>query len=577
MNATKSKLLSISICLSLVLLAACSELDGLGLDPYIISFSASPSSIEAGESSTLSWSILGGPEDLAVTLTPGNIELDKTGEYQVTPTETTTYTLTAGSEGKTVSKSVVVNVDEDTEEFDLTLTTQKNTPVDFLLAEKEVGDYIDYEATQGSKARLRCTDPGADDCSFDFNVAYIPAQDFTGEEIITITTYLYSASEREVVSVWKIKVTVVEDFDGPSAIEVTSVEDGTAGSLRQALIDAAPGATITFAQDIKGLLPLQASLRVFKDVTIVGDVVIDAGLFVAENVSATFKDLSFTDKVIGNSGNLILDSVRVFDVITTVDRARTTPLGAVNSRGNLTLQGSTEITGSSRGVYVESGVLTLKDEAVIFGNVGNNSSFEVDDGGGVFVAQGGKLVGAIYGAESGNNIFDNVPDDVFFVAGDPSRGECATKVVEFKSDRLEEAIRAELELYNAPVTCERMKALTELDAHGSIDYEPVIKDGVDDLSGLEYAINLTKLDLTGGGYQDLSPLASLSKLEYLQMDFTSFRDISVLLNLPWSGTDDYVSLQYAAVCEPDIEALREKVEEVAYIQAGAPCEAQPGN
>ena len=159
MNATKSKLLSISICLSLVLLAACSELDGLGLDPYIISFSANPSSIEAGESSTLSWSILGGPEDLAVTLTPGNIELDKTGEYQVTPTETTTYTLTAGSEGKTVSKSVVVNVDEDTEEFDLTLTTQKNTPVDFLLAEKEVGDYIDYEATQGSKARLRCTYP----------------------------------------------------------------------------------------------------------------------------------------------------------------------------------------------------------------------------------------------------------------------------------------------------------------------------------------------------------------------------------------------------------------------------------
>lgn len=67
-----------------------------GLSPQILNFTANPSTVDAGETSTLSWVIFGGPDDLEVTLTPGDISLSKTGSLTVNPTETTTYTLSVG-------------------------------------------------------------------------------------------------------------------------------------------------------------------------------------------------------------------------------------------------------------------------------------------------------------------------------------------------------------------------------------------------------------------------------------------------------------------------------------------------
>ena len=75
MKYTTRYLYVLALCVALIFLAACDQLEDF--QPSILSFSANPSSIEAGESSTLSWSILGGPEDLAVILTPGDVELSK--------------------------------------------------------------------------------------------------------------------------------------------------------------------------------------------------------------------------------------------------------------------------------------------------------------------------------------------------------------------------------------------------------------------------------------------------------------------------------------------------------------------
>ena len=86
-------------------LAACDDLEGL--DPIIAEFSAEPDSISAGEETTLSWRVVGGAPDLTVTLTPGDEEVEKSGELTLTPAETTTYTLSAG----TATKSVEVIVD----------------------------------------------------------------------------------------------------------------------------------------------------------------------------------------------------------------------------------------------------------------------------------------------------------------------------------------------------------------------------------------------------------------------------------------------------------------------------------
>ena len=107
------RLTVLSLCLVLSLLAACDQgdLGGFsGLQANIISFTADPVSIRAGESTTLRWIVLGGDEDLSITLTPGNVDLSRSGSYQTKPDKTTTYTLMAGSAGKAVTKEITVNV-----------------------------------------------------------------------------------------------------------------------------------------------------------------------------------------------------------------------------------------------------------------------------------------------------------------------------------------------------------------------------------------------------------------------------------------------------------------------------------
>ena len=95
-----------ALCLALSLLVACDQLN----QPFIITFEATPSSIAAGDTSTLSWNVIGGSDTVTVTLTPGDVPLEKIGTYQVTPTETTLYTLSVGEVGNLVTKSVNVTV-----------------------------------------------------------------------------------------------------------------------------------------------------------------------------------------------------------------------------------------------------------------------------------------------------------------------------------------------------------------------------------------------------------------------------------------------------------------------------------
>ena len=94
-----------------LLTAACEQLDDFRVSPQILSFTASPDgSVEAGTEVTLSWNIVGGGEDFPVTLTPGDVSLEKTGSYEVTPSETTRYVLSAGSEGNLSTSALTVEV-----------------------------------------------------------------------------------------------------------------------------------------------------------------------------------------------------------------------------------------------------------------------------------------------------------------------------------------------------------------------------------------------------------------------------------------------------------------------------------
>jgi PKD repeat protein len=75
--------------------------------PPEVNFSANPSAIKLGETSTLTWTT---NYTTAVRIEPGIGSVDPSGSQTVTPTQTTTYTLTAEGKGGTTSKGATVTV-----------------------------------------------------------------------------------------------------------------------------------------------------------------------------------------------------------------------------------------------------------------------------------------------------------------------------------------------------------------------------------------------------------------------------------------------------------------------------------
>ena len=101
-----------------VLMTGCDNL------PIILNFSASPSTINQGESSTLSWSV---SDADTVTITPiGTVALS--GSTSVSPGVTTDYILTATNSAGSVTATVTVTVEEG---FAVTSVTASVTPSSF--------------------------------------------------------------------------------------------------------------------------------------------------------------------------------------------------------------------------------------------------------------------------------------------------------------------------------------------------------------------------------------------------------------------------------------------------------------
>ena len=75
--------------------------------PSITSFSADKQVLLEGQTATLSWEVKWAAE---VTISPGIGEVEATGTYTVSPTETTTYTLTATNSAGSVTETVKINL-----------------------------------------------------------------------------------------------------------------------------------------------------------------------------------------------------------------------------------------------------------------------------------------------------------------------------------------------------------------------------------------------------------------------------------------------------------------------------------
>ena len=76
--------------------------------PVIGQFTAEPTSIQRGESSTLRWSVTGDVTSVSIDQNIGAVQ--NTGNRRVFPSESTTYTLTASGPGGNTTQSVTVSV-----------------------------------------------------------------------------------------------------------------------------------------------------------------------------------------------------------------------------------------------------------------------------------------------------------------------------------------------------------------------------------------------------------------------------------------------------------------------------------
>ena len=98
---------------------------------------------------------------------------------------------------------------------------------------------------------------------------------------------------------------------------------------------------------------------------------------------------------------------------------------------------------------------------------------------------------------------------------------------------------------NTPITAEEMERLTRLRANGR---------GIQDLSGLQFATNVTFLRLANNEISDLSPIAGLINLRDLEVDNNRISDIS-----PYRGLKNLVSTSFRDNMVSDISPLAQLV------------------
>jgi arylsulfatase A-like enzyme len=100
--------------------------------PVINLFTASPPSIIAGNSSTLSWSVT---EAISVSISPGIGTVSSSGSTSVSPTSNTTYTLTATNAFGPATASVTVNVTPESQPNFLFIAIDDLKPICGFMAE----------------------------------------------------------------------------------------------------------------------------------------------------------------------------------------------------------------------------------------------------------------------------------------------------------------------------------------------------------------------------------------------------------------------------------------------------------
>ena len=208
-----------------------------GSNPTISAFAASPTGINSGASSTLSWTTSGAT---SVAITPGTFtSTSATGSMSVSPTTTTTYTLTAtNATGSTAS----------------TLTVTVNSP-----SKPSISSFTASPAsiTSGSSSTLSWSTSGATSISITpGGLNSTAASGSTTVSPATTTTYTLTATNSAGSTSSTAKVTVTSST-GPLTIVTTSCPGGTQGAAYAGCTITASGGSLpyTYSLDTSGNYP----------------------------------------------------------------------------------------------------------------------------------------------------------------------------------------------------------------------------------------------------------------------------------------------------------------------------------
>jgi len=153
----------------------------------VVRFSATPSQIALGQSSTLAWNVTNAT---SVTISGVGSGLNAAGTATVSPTTTTTYNLTAtGAGGQTVTASVTV-----------TVGASKPAIIRFSASPSHIN--------QGQTSLLSWTTTGASTVSINNGVGTVPVNGSQSVSPATTTTYTLTATSSDGVTAVSAAVTV---------------------------------------------------------------------------------------------------------------------------------------------------------------------------------------------------------------------------------------------------------------------------------------------------------------------------------------------------------------------------------
>lgn len=211
--------------------------------PPTATLSVTPTSISAGESATLSWTTTDATD---ISIDNGIGAVPASGAISVSPTATTTYTLTAQGVGGSVTKHVTLSV------------TPPKPQITFMASPRSIGE--------GEQATLSWSVLNATSVSIDHSIGDRPVSGSTSVSPAATTTYRLTATGPGGTSTAQVTITVVPApviafFATPSSITPGStstlvwtvtdatlvvIDNGIGAQPPNGAIEVRPSATTTY-------------------------------------------------------------------------------------------------------------------------------------------------------------------------------------------------------------------------------------------------------------------------------------------------------------------------------------------